>query len=110
PRADTDLEDSAFRRTKHACTIGHELLVAHCKIAEPRQNDVTIEAHHSHFAAINGLISLGSAKITSARSPIIPAATKAGALFSGPSLLASVFNRRFRSQNLCVSPFEVVTV
>jgi len=40
---------------------------------------------------MNGLISLGSAKIASARSPIIPASTSAGAFFSGPSSLASVF-------------------
>jgi hypothetical protein len=37
-----------------------------------------------HFAAMAGLISLGSAKTTSARSPNIPAGIKAGAFFSGP--------------------------
>jgi len=63
-----------------------------------------------HFAAMSGLISLGSEKMTSARSPIIPASTRAGALFSGPSLLASVFRRRFRSQNLRDCPLAVVTV
>ena len=61
-------------------------------------------------ALISGLISPGSAKMTSARSPIIPARTKAGAFFCGPSSLASVFSRRFRSQNLRVSPLAVVTV
>ena len=50
------------------------------------------------------VISLGSAKITSARSPDIPAPTRAGVFLSGPSALASVFKRRLRSQNLRVCP------
>ena len=62
-----------------------------------------------HLLTINPLMSFGSAKITSARSPIIPAATKAGAFFSGPSLLVSVFKRRLRFQNLRVCPSAVVT-
>src|SRR5215472_4844699 len=57
-----------------------------------------------HLFDMNVLISLGSAKITSARSPIIPALTSPGAFFSGPSPLASVFKRRLRSQNLRVWP------
>src|SRR2546425_12509909 len=44
------------------------------------------------------LISSEFAKITSARSPIIPAPTSAGAPFCGPSSLTSVLNRKFRSQ------------
>jgi hypothetical protein len=63
-----------------------------------------------HLLAMNGLISLGSAKITSARSPIIPAPTMTGAFFSGPRPLASVIKRRLRSQNLRVCPLAVVTV
>ena len=65
---------------------------------------------HSHFETMRGLISPGSAKITSARSPIIPAPTKAGAFLSGPSPLVSVLIRRLRSQNLCSCPFAIVTV
>jgi|SRR6516162_297469 hypothetical protein len=38
---------------------------------------------------MNPLISSGTAKITSARSPIIPAGTRAGARFCGPSSLTS---------------------
>jgi hypothetical protein len=63
-----------------------------------------------HLFAVSALILLGSAKITSPRSPIIPALTNAGAFFSGPSLLASVFKRRLRSQNLRVCPSAVVIV
>src|SRR5262249_27942380 len=47
---------------------------------------------------MNPLISSGDAKITSARSPIMPAGTRAGALFCGPSSLTSVLKRKLRSQ------------
>src|SRR5215468_3451161 len=47
---------------------------------------------------MNPLISSGDAKITSARSPIIPAPTRAGAPFCGPSSLTSVLKRKLRSQ------------
>jgi hypothetical protein len=63
-----------------------------------------------HRSAINPLISLGAAKITSARSPIIPAGTRAGAPFCGPSSLTSVLNRRFRSQKSRLFPSAVVTL
>src|SRR2546427_12923359 len=45
---------------------------------------------------MNPLISSGKAKITSARSPIIPAGTRAGAPFWGPSSLTSVLKRKLR--------------
>jgi hypothetical protein len=45
------------------------------------------------------LKSSGTAKITEALSPIIPAGVIAGAPFSGPCWLGSVLNRSFRSQN-----------
>src|SRR5687768_9328035 len=53
---------------------------------------------------MNGPISSGAAKITEARSPIIPAPTMAGAPFGGPSSLESVLKRRLRSQNCVGSP------
>src|SRR5882724_11841211 len=62
-----------------------------------------------HSCEINALISSGAAKITEARSPIMPAPTIAGAPFSGPSLLESVLKRRFRSQKSRVLPSAVVT-
>jgi uncharacterized cupredoxin-like copper-binding protein len=68
-----------------------------------------VDGSDQHLLTMKPLISLGSAKMTSARSPIIPAPTKAGAFLSGPSALASVFKRRLRSQNLRVCPFAVVT-
>src|SRR6266850_3305940 len=48
-----------------------------------------------HRASIILAISSGAAKITAARSPIMPAGMIAGAPFSGPSLLESVTKRRF---------------
>src|SRR6516165_3717363 len=72
---------------------------------------LTISDHraHQHRVSIVLLISSGAAKITSARSPIIPAATSAGTPFCGPSFPASVFKRRLRSQNARVLPSAVVT-
>jgi hypothetical protein len=50
------------------------------------------------------LISSGDAKITAARSPIMPARKIAGAPFAGPSSLESVLKRRLRSQKLRILP------
>src|SRR5207248_3056174 len=61
------------------------------------------------YPSIIFVISSGAAKITSARSPIIPAGVIAGVPFSGPSLPESVLRRRLRSQNACVFPSAVVT-
>jgi hypothetical protein len=63
-----------------------------------------------HRSMINLPISPGSAKITSARSPSIPAPTSAGAPFWGPSSPESVLKRRFRSQKSCVLPSAVATM
>ena len=54
-------------------------------------------------------ISSGDEKIMSARSPIIPAPTSAGASLVGPSSLESVLRRRLRSQNLRFFPSAVAT-
>src|SRR5712664_1750323 len=62
-----------------------------------------------HRASIILAISSGAAKITAARSPIMPAGMIAGAPFSGPSLLESVLKRRLRSQKARVLPSAVVT-
>ena len=62
-----------------------------------------------HRASIILAISSGAAKITAARSPIMPAGMIAGTSLSGPSLLESVMKRRFRSQKARVLPFAVVT-
>jgi hypothetical protein len=48
---------------------------------------------------MNPLISSGDAKITSARSPIMPAGTRAGASLRGPSSLTLVLKRRLRSHH-----------
>jgi len=53
---------------------------------------------NQHRASMVLLISSGAAKITSARSPSIPAGTIAGAPLCGPCSLESVFRRRLRSQ------------
>jgi hypothetical protein len=50
----------------------------------------TIGAGAQHRASIILAISSGAAKITAARSPIMPAGMIAGTSFSGPSLLESV--------------------
>ena len=63
-----------------------------------------------HRSAMNPLISSGLAKITSARSPIIPAGTMAGAPFCGPSSLTSVLKRKLRSQKSRVFPSAVATL
>ena len=77
-------------------------------MARPRSRRPLIEAStaarvaarmHQQPDATNPLISSGPAKITSARSPIIPAPTSAGAPFCGPSGLESVLSRRLRSQS-----------
>ena len=62
-----------------------------------------------HRGSIVPVISAGAAKITAARSPIIPAGIIAGAPFSGPFSLESVMNRRLRSQKARVLPSAVVT-
>jgi hypothetical protein len=62
-----------------------------------------------HRASIILAISSGAAKITAARSPIMPAGMIAGTSFCGPSLLESVIKRRLRSQKARVLPSAVVT-
>jgi hypothetical protein len=88
-------------------------------IATPMHGTFTINAHWTkgygdpvavqHRASIIMVISAGAAKITAARSPIIPAGMIAGAPLSGPSLLESVMNRKLRSQKARVLPSAVVT-
>ena len=52
----------------------------------------------------------GFAKITVARSPIMPVDTMTGVPTDGPSVLESVLKRRFDSQNGRVLPTAVVTL
>src|SRR5215510_6186364 len=72
---------------------------------------VLVEGQHfQHAFAMKPLISSGPAKITSARSSIIPAPTSAGAPFCGPSSLTSVLKRKFRSQKSRTFPSAVATL
>jgi hypothetical protein len=59
-----------------------------------------VETAAQHPCEMKPLISSGDAKMTSARSPIIPAGTMAGAPFCGPSSLTSVLKRKVRSQKI----------
>src|SRR5881392_1820192 len=46
-RTDPDLEHAAFRRADHPLAIGPKLSVAHREIANPRKDNVVVEAHGS---------------------------------------------------------------
>src|SRR6516225_8533798 len=68
-----------------------------------------LETAAQHRCEMKPLISSGEAKITSARSPIIPAPTRAGEPFCGPSSLTSVLKRKLRSQKSRTLPSAVAT-
>ena len=68
-----------------------------------------LETAAQHRCEMKPLISSGEAKITSARSPIIPAPTRAGAPVWGPSSLTSVLKRKLRSQKSGTLPSAVAT-
>ncbi len=62
-----------------------------------------------HRFWMKALISVGSEKMTNARSPLMLARRIAGLPFSGPNSLESVLKRRLNSQNVNVPPAAIVT-
>jgi hypothetical protein len=63
-----------------------------------------------HFVAMKGFISPGAAKITSARSPIIPALTNAGAFLGGRRHCRPLLGEDCVPKNLRACPFAVITM
>ena len=66
--------------------------------------------HHQHVFSMKGLISAGEAKITNARSPLIPPGIMTGWPGTGPVSLPSVLKRRLNSQKTYASPVSGNTV
>src|SRR6516164_6666898 len=129
---DPDLQHATAGLRHHPPPVFDEPAVRHREVSEARQNMIAIERHDvsprspadaifavfapiagaavQHRCEIKPLISSGPAKITSARSPIIPAPTRAGAPFCGPSSLTSVLKRKLRSQKSRTFPSAVATL
>jgi hypothetical protein len=129
---DPDLQHATAGLRHDPPPVSHEAAVRHRKMGEAWQDMIAIQRHDAslrcrpmryvgvfppiaetaaqHRCEMKPLISSGDAKITSARSPIIPAPTSAGAPSCGPSSLKSVLNRKLRSQKSRIFPSAVETL